>query len=140
MHIFIRYQFLIMSSKRSRALSRLEHHNTSPNRVQNEQFVDDSQRKSKKTEKSAEKSNTPHMDENGVRRSLPRRKDHNPAADLYGENAHVSSLLGLDLVASCDRHSTSSSESAHASCRDVSLECGDKRLFKLESEFKRSSK
>ena len=49
-----------MSSKRSRALSRLEDHNTGPARSKNEQFVDDSQRKSKKTEKS----NRPPMDEN----------------------------------------------------------------------------
>ena len=46
----------VMSSKRSRALSRLEDHNTSPNRIQGEHMVNESQRKSKKTEKSAEKS------------------------------------------------------------------------------------
>ena len=64
LHIFIGYQFFIMSSKRSRALTRFEDLNTSPNRVQNEQFVDDSQRKSKKTEKSGKKSNRPLLDKN----------------------------------------------------------------------------
>ena len=48
-----------MSSKCSTVLSRFKDHNTSPDRTQNEQFSSGSQRKSKKTEKSAEKSNTP---------------------------------------------------------------------------------
>ena len=103
-----------MSSKRSRALPRLEDRNTSPNRVQNEQFVDDSQRKSKKTEKSGKKSNRPLLDKNvsvlhrskRARRSLSQRKDQDPAADLQEENAHICSLLGLGLVVNCDRHST----------------------------------
>ena len=44
----------------------------------------------------------------GARGSLPRRKDQDTAADIQGENAHIRSLLGLGLVASCDGHSTSS--------------------------------
>ena len=101
-----------MSSKRSRALSRSEDHNTSPHRIQGEYVVNESQRKSMKTEKSAEKSAEnfvrPPIDENvsvslhskGARRSLPRRKDQglDLAADLQRENAHVRSLLGWGLV------------------------------------------
>ena len=65
-----------MSSKRSRALSRSEDHNTSPNSVQNEQFVDDSQTKSKKTEKS----NRPPMDENvSVSHHSKRSKEKSPS-------------------------------------------------------------
>ena len=113
-----------MSSKHSRALSRLEYNSTSLNRVQDDHVVNESQRKSKKTEKStekspeksteksaeesAEKSIRPSMDEmflsrfiqRGARRSLPRRKDQglDLAADLQGQNAHVRSLLGRGLV------------------------------------------
>ena len=38
----------------------------------------------------------------GARRSLPQRKDQYTAVDLQGENAHICSLLGLGLFASCD--------------------------------------
>ena len=59
-----------------------------------------------KTEKS--KMFLSRISQRGARRSLPRRKDQDPAADLQGENTHVHSFLGLGLVASCDGHSTSS--------------------------------
>ena len=112
LHIFICYKFLITSREHVRALPRLEDHNTGPYRVQNEQFVDDSQRKSKKIEKSSRplwtKMFLSSINQRGARRSLPRRKDQDTAADLQGENAHVRSLLGLGLVASCDGHSIAS--------------------------------
>ena len=96
-----------MSSKHSRALSRLEDHNTAQTGSKSEHFIDDSQRKSKKTEKS----NRPPMDENvSVSHHSKRSKEKSPSkqrsADLQGVNAYVRSLLGLGLVASCDRHST----------------------------------
>ena len=76
LHIFICYQFLIMSNKRSSVLSRLEDHNTGPYRVQNERFVNDSQRQSKKTEKS----NGSPIDENGsVSHHSKRSKEKSPS-------------------------------------------------------------
>ena len=75
-YIFLCYQFLIISSK----CSRLEDCNNSPNRVQNEQFVNDSQRKSKKTEKSGKKSNRPLLDENvSVLHHSKRSKEKSPS-------------------------------------------------------------
>ena len=105
-----------MSSRRSRPLSRLEDHNTSPNRVQNEQFVDDSQRKSKKTDKSAEKSNRPPMDENvSVSHHSKRSKEKSPSKKRSRSRSRSSrrkrsrsQSVGLGLVASGDCHSTSS--------------------------------
>ena len=96
-----------MSSKRSRTLSRLEDHNTSPHRIQDEQVVNESQRKSKNTEKSversAEKSVRPPIDENvsvslHSKRSKEKSQGLDLAADLQGENAQVRSLLGRGIV------------------------------------------
>ena len=72
-----------MSGKRSRALSRLEDHNTSPDRTQNEQIANESQRKSKKTKKSAEKSNRPPMDENvSISHHSKRSREKSPSKKI----------------------------------------------------------
>ena len=168
-YIFTSYQLLIISNKRSRALSRLEDHNTtSPQRVQDEHVVNESQRKSKKTEKSAEKSAEksigPSMDENvfvslyskrskekspSKKRSRSRSRSRSPRRKRSRTQSPRSGPSG-------DRHSVSSESGASSSargrtCRDRDVtpewvrfiiqtqQSSEERLLKFESELKRSS-
>ena len=80
LHIFVRYQFLIMSSKCSGALSRLEDHNTCPNRVQKMNNSSMTVREYLRRPRSLigplwTKMFLSHIIQRGARRSLPRSKD-----------------------------------------------------------------
>ena len=121
-----------MSSKRSRALSGLEDHNTSLHRVQDEHVVNESQRKPKKTrksaKKSAEKSIRPCMDENvsvslhskGSKEKSPSKKRSRSRSRSKSPRRKRSRSQSPRPGPSGDRHSVSSKSGASLSGESLS--------------------
>ena len=148
-----------MSAKRSRTLSRLENHNVSPVRTQNERSGNESQKKLK----SAETSSRPHSEDNvpishhhskwSRERSPSKKRSRSHSRSSRRKRSHTQSPRPGPRK---DRHSVSSGSGASSSARgrahrdrEVTPEwarflvqaqqASDEWLFMLESELKRSS-
>ena len=146
-----------MSSKRSRALSRLEDHNASPHRVQDEYIVNESQGKSKKSirpsidenvsvllhsKRSKEKSPSTKRSKSRSRSRSPRRKRSRSQSPTPGPSGNRHSVSSESEAPSSARGRTRRDRDAAPEwARSViqAQQSSEEHLFKLESELKRSS-
>ena len=148
-----------MSAKRCRALSRLENHNVSPVRTQNERSGNESQRKSKSAEtcsRPRSEDNVPishHHSKRSRERSPSKKRSRSRSRSSRKKRSRTQSPRPGP---SKDRHSVSLESGASSSAsgrahrdREVTPEwarflvqaqqASDERLFMLESQVKRSS-